>query len=172
MSEGNHTAIERLNAMAAAMSPGECTALREVLVATQKRVTRPVTADAFLQTQAMADYRKTFDPLSPDQQTEALLVFPPPKPKAKAQAAGVRRGARMKDAIRQAKRETPHPNHQLEIAEGADRLLNEWGINFKDECPLKWRHRKSLAQAFNDPRLKNRVKRLISGVQVVTLLRN
>jgi hypothetical protein len=161
MREGNHTAVERLNAMVAAMSPGEGASLREVLVGTQKRKTQSFTADAYLMTQAMADCLKVFDSLSPDDQAEALLALPPPKPKAKAQAAKVRGGARLKDAIRQAKRENPD-RPQIEIAEGADRKLEAQGVNFKDECPRSWRHKKSLVQAFNDPILRERVKKYIS----------
>jgi hypothetical protein len=178
MSEVDDVAVRRLNGRIAALALPARTLVEGMLGACRKRSTREIIlrlddsprrpdgkVGAFLQTAEMRACSELFDQLDLDELREVrnfVAALPSPKPRAKTIATKPRKGARLKEAIRQAKRENPHPLRQLEIAEAADRLLGEWGVNFKDECPRRWRHKKSLVQAFNDPKLNQAVKKYIS----------
>jgi hypothetical protein len=163
MSDGtDHTATFRA---VTRLSPEQL----KTLDAFRKRKRGSFTVDAVLK---YPDYPANFKEVVawfPEQSADVQEDYiarhlPDPKP---PRAAPVRtkppHGARLKEAIRQAKRETPKAR-QAVIAESADRLLAQWGVNFKDECPDGWRREKSLVAALNDPLLKAAVKTYISKV--------
>ena len=139
----------------------------ETLAAHRKRKFGSLTIDAVLK---YPDYPATFEGVkawfpgqSADVQEDYLARHAPlpAPPRAAPVATEPPHGARLKEAIRQAKRETPKADQRM-IAEAADRLLAQWAVNFKDECPTDWRHKKSLVAAFNDPDLNGSVKKYIS----------
>jgi len=107
-----------------------------------------------------------FDKQSPDVQEQYLADHPPPPkpPRAAPVAEEPRHGALMKKAIRQAWRENPN-GHLIEIAEAADRNMEGWKINFREECPPRWRRKKSIAAALGNPDLKAAVKTYFSKLR-------